>query len=383
MKILITGGAGFIGSHTCDLLVAAGHEVRIMDCLDPQIHGPDARFPEYLPSSVERIRGNICSLSDCLGALKDIDAVLHLAARTGVGQSMYDIADYVEANVRGTATLVEALVKSGTRLRRFVLASSRAVYGEGLFACKEHGQFHPDIRDRYDLLAGRFGIFCPVCGSEMEALPTPEECGSKPLSVYAWTKKHQEDLCRWASQTYGFPIVILRYFNVYGSRQSLANPYTGVVSIFYSLVRSGRTISLYEGGRAIRDFVHVRDVARANLMALGLGESSSGTFNIGSGERRTIGEIAHALGRAMKIEPIFKFSGEFRVGDVFACYADLHKSASLLGYSPSLGLDGGLAEFIEWASGEKPEDRYDKTVHELKQHGLLGTAESVAQGDRA
>jgi dTDP-L-rhamnose 4-epimerase len=322
----------------------------------------------------------VCSLSDCLSALKGIDAVVHLAARTGVGQSMYDIADYVETNVRGTATLLEALVKSEAPVQRLVLASSRAVYGEGLFACAEHGQFHPEIRSRDDLLAGRFNILCPVCGSHTEAVPTPEECEPKPLSVYAWTKKHQEDLCSWASDTFGFPIIKLRYFNVYGSRQSLNNPYTGVVSVFYSLLRSGRALSLYEGGRAIRDFVHAKDVARANLLAL---ESdlvaSGGTYNIGSGEPWTIGEIAGALGRAMGVELRVRESGEFRVGDVFACYADLNKSASVLGYAPTLGIDEGLTEFVKWASHQVPADQYDQTVCELKQHGLFGTATNVAK----
>ena len=375
MNILVTGGAGFIGSHTCDMLANAGHTVRILDCLDPQIHGPHGAFPAGLAPGIERMRGDVCSMDDCLAAVEGIDAVLHLASRTGVGQSMTDVADYVETNVRGTATLIEAVTKSRARLRRFVLASSRAVYGEGLFECARHGRMHPDVRDRARLLAGRFDMPCPVCDRAMQPVPTPESCDSKPLSAYAWTKRHQEDLCQWAVSTFDIPTVILRYFNVYGSGQSLQNPYTGVVSIFYSRLKAGRSLSLYERGLPLRDFVHVQDVARANLLALEGKDAAGGCFNIGSGQPRTIADIAQALGRQIGMETVpFEDRGEFRVGDVFACVADLERAAAQLGYRPTVDLDEGMREFAAWAAGQDATDGYDKTVAELSQYGLFGAA---------
>lgn len=374
MNVLITGGAGFIGSHTCRALLEAGHRVRVLDCLDPQIHGPDAGFPGFLPPAVECIKGDVRILSDCLTALDGIDAVFHLAAKTGVGQSMYEVSDYVDTNVHGTATLVEAIVKSKMPLRRLVLASSRAVYGEGMYRCPSHGLVHPHLRDRGALEHGQFGMPCAVCGIEMEALATPETCAATPLSAYAWSKKHQEDYCRWAVQTFGLPVVILRYFNVYGSQQSLRNPYTGVVSIFYSLIKVGRSVSLYEGGRPLRDFVHVSDVVRANMLALSAPDALAATFNVGSGKADSIREVASALGATLNISPRLEDRGEFRVGDIFACYADLSNSSAGLGYQPEMSLQDGMREFVQWANGEESVDAYDATVSELEQHGLFGRA---------
>ena len=377
MRVLITGGAGFIGTRTSALLDSAGHQVRVLDCLDPQIHGESAAFPASLPDSVETIRGDVCNLSDCMSALQDVDAVLHLAARTGVGQSMYDVADYFETNVRGTATLIEAIVKSKVRLKRLVLASSRAVYGEGLFKCEQHGVFHPDVRRKIDLEAGKFGVSCPACRQPALAIPTDENCDARPLSAYALTKKHQEDVVQWASQVFDIPLVVLRYFNVYGAGQSLKNPYTGVVSIFYSLLKAGRSLSLYEGGLPIRDFVHVSDVARANMLALGDAAAVGGAFNIGSGDRQSIEDISRSLGKAMGVKPELEYKGEFRVGDIFACYANLDRSADGLKYAPNINLAQGMDVFARWASTEESADLYDKTVSELKAHGLFGRAGAV------
>lgn len=374
MRVLITGGAGFIGSRTCALLVAAGHEVKILDCLDPQIHGENASFPASVPASVLKLKGSVCNLDDCMSALQDVDAVIHLAARTGVGQSMYDVADYFDTNVRGTATLVEAIVKSKATLKRLVLSSSRAIYGEGLYSCDEHGAFHPDVRRKSDLEAGNFAVFCPACRLAANAIPTDEQCDARPLSAYALTKKHQEDIFLWAQQIFDIPVVILRYFNVYGAGQSLKNPYTGVVSIFYSLLKAGRSLSLYEGGLPLRDFVHVSDVAAANLLALGETAAAGGVFNIGGGQRQSIDDIARSLGAAMGVTPKLDYKGEFRVGDIFACYANLERSRDQLGFAPKLALAEGMAEFVKWASNEESADLYDKTVSELKAHGLFGRA---------
>ena len=381
MNVLITGGAGFIGIHTSRQLIVAGHHVRVLDCLDPQIHGAGADFPAQLPAQVERMRGDVCHLDDCLSALEGVDAVIHLAARTGVGQSMYDIADYVQTNVTGTATLLEAVVKSKVSLQRLVLSSSRAVYGEGQFQCAEHGLFHPDQRARVQLEAGRFMVDCPACGHSAEPVPTREECDAKPLSAYAITKRHQEDLLRWSAEVFDIPHVILRYFNVYGGGQSLKNPYTGVVSIFYSLLKAGRPVSLYEQGLPVRDFVHVTDVARANVLACCDERAIGQTFNIGSGERHTIGQVAQALAAAMGRDAELRVGGEFRVGDIFACFADRQHVRRTLGFEPGVSLEAGMKQFVAWAAGEEAVDRYDQTVRELEHHGLFGRAQLDASAD--
>ena len=375
MNVLITGGAGFIGTHTAEALHAAGHKIRILDCLDPQIHGKHAVFPDTLTRIAECIHGDVCQLADCQRALEGMDCVYHLASRTGVGQSMYDIGDYVVTNVHGTAVLIEAILKSKKPLQRFVLASSRAVYGEGLFHCPQHGVMHPPLRDSAAMSAGDFAMHCPHCGQTMSAIPTTTDCPAEPLSVYAITKKQQEDYCLYAARTLGLPLVILRYFNVYGSRQSLKNPYTGVVSIFFSLLREGKAISLYERGLPVRDFVHVTDVVQANLLALNPALQSGEIFNIGTGTATTIADIAHAQAKAMGINARIEDRGEYRVGDIFGCYADLSRTRTVLGLQPHVDLGTGMSEFVRWASTqESGSGGYEKTVAELRQHGLFGQA---------
>ena len=374
MNVLITGGAGFIGTHTARSLHAAGHQVRILDALDPQIHGDKARFSEELLNIAECVRGDVCNIADCMQALDGIECVFHFASRTGVGQSMYDMKDYVATNVLGTATLIEAIVKGRIQLKRFVLSSTRAVYGEGLFRCGEHGIFNPSPRDPQAMQAGDFSMHCPKCHAEMSAVPTPPDCPFGPLSIYANTKQQQEDYCHYAARTFNLPLITLRYFNVYGSMQSLRNPYTGVVSIFYSLLREGRAISLYERGLPVRDFVHVSDVVRANLLAMNEQLPAASIFNVGAGSAATIREIANAQAQAMKVNAQFEDHGEYRVGDVFGCYADLSHSRQVLGYSPEVDLPTGMREFVNWADGQASVNQYDKTVAELRSHGLFRRA---------
>lgn len=375
MNILITGGAGFIGSHTTRALAAQGHKVRILDCLDPQIHGETRVFTEELSSLAECVRGDVCVEADCRNALRGIEVVYHLAARTGVGQSMYDISDYVKTNVLGTTVLVESIVKMRLPLKRFVLSSSRAVYGEGLFKCDVHGPIHPGPRDPTALQAGDFQVHCPHCGTTMTPLPTPTDCAKEPLSVYAMTKLQQEDYCQFAMRIFSLPLVVLRYFNVYGSLQSLRNPYTGVISIFYSLIREGASLSLYERGLPVRDFVHVSDVAQANLLALNPGLAAGEVFNVGSGRAHTIVDIARAEGAALGLKPNLVDSGEYRIGDIFGCYADLTRSREVLEFSPRYDLASGMIEFASWARQQTSENRYERTVQELMAHGLFGRAE--------
>ena len=383
MKVLITGGAGFIGSHTADALIAAGHQVRALDILDPQIHGPGGHWPDYLDSTVERVTGDVCDYATVCAALEDIDAVYHLAALTGVGQSLYDIRSYVQTAGTGTATLLEAIVRRTRPIQRLVLASSRAIYGEGTHACDQHGPCFPPLRTRADLEQGRFDAYCPHCGAVLQSVPTREDKPASPLSVYAWTKKHQEDLCRYAAQTYGIPVSILRYFNAFGSRQSLQNPYTGVVSIFYSRLMAGQPISLYEGGKPLRDFVHVADLARANVLALGADIPSGDCFNIGSGIEVTIQAVAGALMAATGHETPLLDLGEFRVGDIHACCADLSHARAILGYTPQIALEDGMREFVDWAGRQATSDHYATAVAELERYHLFGRASASTAADGA
>jgi dTDP-L-rhamnose 4-epimerase len=373
-KVLLTGGAGFIGGHTAAELVRRGYHVRVLDCLDPQIHGPQAVFPVYLPPEVERVQADVCDQSAVRAALRGVDAVFHFAAQTGVGQSMYDMRSYVQTNCTGTASLLEVLVADRIRLDRLVLASSRAVYGEGTHRCPMHGLVFPGLRTRDAMLAGDFGVRCPDCGQRVEAERTAEDRPLSPTSLYGLTKKQQEEYCQYAATVFDLPITILRYFNVYGSHQALNNPYTGVATVFFNRIRGGQPISLYEGGSPLRDFVHVSDVVQANLLALERDVPSGTCLNVGSGEVATIRDLAVLLGRICGIEPRLEDRGEFRVGDIHAGLANISRAEKLIGYRPRKSLAEGLAEFVDWARGQPSVDHYAQTVAELERHGLFGRA---------
>ena len=370
--VLLTGGAGFIGSHTTDALIRAGYRVRIFDCLDPQIHGKDPAFPAHLDEKAELVRGDVRNDGELRRALKGVSHVCHFAALTGVGQSMYDISNYVDVNVTGTANLLEIVAKDKLPVRRIVVSSSRAVYGEGTHDCPKCGIVYPPIRKRSDMEQDRFEVYCPNCAAPTRSVATGEQRPLMPTSVYGWTKKAQEDLAQLAAQSYGMPVVSLRYFNVYGSRQSLINPYTGIISIFFTRLRQNQPISIYERGAPLRDFVHVFDVVQANLSALTGNVPPGAVFNIGSGSEVTVFDVANALARAVGAAPRFKDRGEFRVGDIHACVADLSRTREALNYKPGVSLEYGMREFAEWALHQDSVDQYQKTVDELKAVGLFG-----------
>jgi dTDP-L-rhamnose 4-epimerase len=374
--VLITGGAGFIGSHTADALIRNGYRVRILDCLDPQIHGKAGVFPAYLHPEIECLRGDVRKAGDVEQALKGVSFVYHFAALTGVGQSMYDLKNYTDVNVSGTANLIEVIVKNKYPIKKFILSSSRAVYGEGTHECPVCGIVFPPIRSRSDMEQDRFDVFCPQCGRRTISVATSENRPLTPISVYGWTKKLQEELCQYAAKTFGFPATILRYFNVYGSRQSLINPYTGVVSIFFSRLMAAKAISIYEHGIPLRDFVHVLDVVQANIKAL-IGNLPPGVvLNIGTGTEATIFDIAQALGHALGKEPLFEENGEFRLGDIHACVADLANTRKLLNYLPEITLEKGMQEFVDWAQSQQSVDSYQTAVEQLKTHNLFGHTQS-------
>lgn len=369
-RILLTGGAGFIGSHTAARLANEGHAVRVLDVLDPQIHGVDAAFPAIIPPGVETIRADINDSKALAEALDGVDAVGHFAALTGVGQSMYDVRSYVGVNVTGTATLLEAIVRRGPPYPTLLLASSRAVYGEGAGRCARHGVVAPGPRERARLEAGDLMPRCP-CGLRAKPIPTRENHPLSPVSMYGWTKQAQEEICRQSARVFGLPVTVLRYFNVYGSKQSLINPYTGIVSGFYNRLRTKRPLSLFEAGLPTRDFVHVSDVARANVFVLTRPVPLTGTYNLGSGEATSIRGLAETLASVMGVNAALVDNGEFRSGDIFSGVADIRSAQKKWGYSPKVTLKKGLREFVSWAKGQLAEDRQEQANDELRQRGLL------------
>jgi dTDP-L-rhamnose 4-epimerase len=369
--VLITGGAGFIGSHTADALLAKDYRVRVLDILDPQIHGAGRKRPAYLDPRVELVVGDVRDRGDLTGVIDGVSAVYHFAAQTGVGQSMYDIQSYCDVNINGTAMLLDVLANADHAVNRVILSSSRAVYGEGLYRCDRCGDITPPRRSREQLDAQRWGMICCRCGAEATPVPTPEDKQLEPISVYALTKRVQEDLLRMFAGTYGVPFVILRYFNVYGTRQALNNPYTGIGAIFTNRALSGQDISIYEDGLPGRDFVHVSDVVQANLLALENSGASNGTFNVGSGMRLTVVQLAELILQKLGASVRLRHTGQYREGDIRDCYADLSRSVGVLGYSPAVAFDDGVAELIEWARTQSVEDRFAEAELALKDRKLL------------
>ena len=369
--ILITGGAGFIGSHTADALLAKGYRVRVLDMLDPQIHGPERRRPVYLDERVELVEGDVRNREDVAGAIAGVDAVFHCAALTGVGQSMYDIHSYCDVNVNGTAMLLDVLANSAHRVKKVVLSSSRAVYGEGAYDCGKCGTVFPPPRTRAQLERHEWQMACPVCKGPLDARATGEEKPLAPVSVYALTKKMQEELFGVFSAAYGIPCVLLRYFNVYGIRQAINNPYTGIGAIFTNRALAGHDIFIYEDGEPIRDFVNVRDVVQANLLALENERANGGIFNIGTGKKLTVLDLARVIKEKLQSPVELKFTGQFRIGDIRDCYADLARSREVLGYRPLVDFTDGVDELIAWAKGEAVVDRSTEAEQALRKRKLV------------
>ncbi|HVU25817.1 MAG TPA: NAD-dependent epimerase/dehydratase family protein [Opitutus sp.] len=367
-SILITGGAGFIGSHLADELLRAGYRVRVLDCLSAQVHGENAVRPAYLDSDVEFIAGRLEDRAAVRRALAGSDIVCHLAAMVGVGQSMYRIADYTAANNLATAVLLEEIV--ARPVERLVVASSMSIYGEGL----------------YRTLAGRTVVADPrpvgqlrrhdweprdAEGDVLVPMPTPETKPPAHVSVYALSKFDQEQMCRIIGQTYDIPTVALRFFNVYGPRQALSNPYTGVLAIFAARLLNGRAPVIFEDGLQRRDFVNVRDIARACRLALEVPGAAPGTFNVGSGAHRTIHEVAIELARIVgRPELVPEINGRFRAGDIRHCFADISLAGEVLGYQPQIDFSAGLVELAGWLEGQVPVDRAAEVSAELSERGL-------------
>lgn len=369
MHILVTGGAGFIGSHLVDALISRGHRIRVLDRLDAQVHGEDAGRPGYLHPEAELLRGDVRDPETVQAALQGVDAVFYQAAAVGVGQSMYEIRRYVDYNTMGAATFLEAVVNHRRDLRKMVVASSMSIYGEGAYHCDHCGEVYPRLRPPSQLRAKQWEMRCPACELPVTPRPTRESKPLYPTSVYAITKRDHEELFLSVGRAYGIPTVALRYFNVYGPRQALSNPYTGVAAIFSTRLLAGKPPVIFEDGRQTRDFVHVRDIVQANLLVLDDPRADYEVFNVGTGRPVSIAEVAEALRQRLRpeIEPVL--TGEFREGDIRHCVADISKIQAL-GYQPSVRFEDGMAELVEWVRGQHVVDRFDQAKAELEARGL-------------
>ncbi len=366
-RVLITGGAGFIGSHVAAGLLKKGFEVRVLDNLHGQVHGAQRRRPPYLAAEVELFEGDVRSSEDVQRALDGVNYVYHFAARVGVGQSMYEMADYVDTNNRGTAVLLEAIAKRP--VRRLVVASSMSIYGEGLY--ESTAGIHGDIVRRLEDL--KAGIWEPQLGarSALSPIPTPETKPPCLSSIYALSKYDQERMALMVGQAYGIPTVGLRFFNVYGPHQALSNPYTGVLAIFASRLLNGQPPLIFEDGQQRRDFVHVSDVVEACLLALDSERAVGEALNVGSGRSYTVLEIARALAEVTGKRGISpRVTAKYRVGDVRHCFADISKARRLLQYEPKVSLNDGLSELAVWLRGQVAVDRVDRAASELAERGL-------------
>lgn len=366
-RILITGGAGFIGSHLADELIEKGYEVRALDNLSEQVHGPDATRPEYLNPQVELIVGDVRDKKIVAEALQDVDAVFHFAAMVGVGQSMYQIKDYTDVNNVGTAVLLEALIENP--VKKLVVASSMSIYGEGLYR-DSSGKFIHECDRKIDDLRNQNWDLYDSSKNAYTPLPTPEEKKPCLSSVYALSKYDQERLCLITGKAYNIPTTALRFFNVYGTRQALSNPYTGVLAIFASRLLNDNSPLVFEDGQQKRDFVHVKDVARACRLALETPEADGEVFNVGSGNQYTIREIADKLAKVMGKDIPAQVTEKYRVGDIRHCFADLAKAKRVLGYEPQVGFEDGLAELAAWLEGQIAVDSVSKATEELASRGL-------------
>ncbi|MDQ3483476.1 MAG: NAD-dependent epimerase/dehydratase family protein [Pseudomonadota bacterium] len=373
-SIAITGGAGFIGTRLAEMALKAGHQVRILDNLSPQVHGHD---PEYVaPSGADFVLGDVTARGDLERAIDGVDTIVHLAAETGTGQSMYEIDRYYRVNVQGTALLFDILANCDHSVRNVLLGSSRSVYGEGAYLCRAcdpaGARRFPDARTPEQLSAHQWTSPCPECGSEMEATATGEDDRLDPASIYAATKLAQEGLVRVACRALGIAFTILRFQNVFGEGQSLRNPYTGILSIFSTRIRLGQSLPIFEDGEETRDFVHVEDVAAALLRCIDRAAGGGVTLNVGSGQPTSIMSVARLLQRIMgsEIEP--HVTGEYRVGDIRHNFADISRLESVIGFRPRVSVEEGMRRFAKWVQTQPvPEDLLDRANAELKARKLM------------
>ncbi|MDO6645486.1 NAD-dependent epimerase/dehydratase family protein [Acinetobacter guillouiae] len=373
-NVLITGGAGFIGSNLALKLASKGYSVTVLDNLSPQIHGdnPTQTSPLYLSikDKVKFIQGTVTSKDDWEKALQGQDAIIHYAAETGTGQSMYEVEKYVDVNINGTALMLNLLVNGDYGVKKVVVASSRSIYGEGKYISKELGPVYPTQRTADFMDQGDFEVKY-TGSSDLTLVATDEDSKIHPSSVYGITKQNQEQMVLTVCPTIGIAGVAFRYQNVYGPGQSLKNPYTGILSIFSTQIKNGNSINIFEDGKESRDFVYINDVVDATILGLEKEEANNQVFNVGTGVATNVLTVANELVKNYGINVSIKVSGNYRLGDIRHNYADLTKINKLLGFQPKVSFEDGLKKFADWVNTQEiQEDNYQRSIDEMKAKGL-------------
>ena len=371
-NVLITGGAGFIGSNLALQLVAQGYSVTVLDNLSEQIHGTDSTLYASIRDKVRFIKGDVRHAPDWYTALEGQHIVVHLAAETGTGQSMYEVQKYVDVNINGTAIFLDYLVNQPHNVEKVVIASSRAIYGEGKYFSESHGFVYPTERAEADMLRGDFEPKCPFSGGALTLQATDEESKIHPSSLYGITKQNQEQMVLNICKSLSIPAVAFRYQNVYGPGQSLKNPYTGILSIFSTQIRNGNSISIFEDGMESRDFVYIDDVVQATVLGIESDAAAYEVFNVGSGVATPVLQVAETLKSYYGASIAIQVTGNFRLGDIRHNYADLTKIKKVLGFEPRFDFATGVRRFVDWViSQDVMEDRYSQSIAEMKAKGLF------------
>lgn len=377
-RVLITGGAGFIGSEIVDQLSKTGkYEVTVIDCMTKQIHGAYWK-QSYLYKNIEGKCNFIKADVRDFNAIKDVvaasDYILHLAAETGTGQSMYQINQYNEVNIMGTSNILQAISSAGknSKVKKIILSSSRSVYGEGKYRCPHCGFVYPFARKKERMMNGDFGMYCDICGEKLTLEPTTEDSAIKPSSLYAFTKYTQEQMLQTMCPALGINYTIFRFQNVYGVGQSLKNPYTGILSIFSTLLLENKPINIFEDGLESRDFINVKDIAAGVIAAITEEKSNGEIINLGSGVGTSVIEIANFLKKTYKSSSELKITGDFRLGDIAHNIADISKAKEILGFNQTVSLEDGLNAFCAWVLGQdKDNSGYETSLNEMEKAGMF------------
>jgi len=375
-SVLITGGAGFIGSRIALRLIEKGYKVTVLDNLLEQIHGPDPDKTSPLYCSIKHkvrfIKGDICNKGLLEHVLDDVGYVIHLAAETGTGQSMYEIKRYIDVNIGGTALLLDILANTKNHVKRVVVAESRAIYGEGKYHCRKCGVVYPTERKDEDMAKGDFECHCPKCGGKVELVATTEDSAIHPSSIYGIGKQVQGQLVRLICNSIGIESVAFRYQNVYGPGQSLVNPYTGILSIFSNRIKSHKGINIFEDGKESRDFVYIDDVVDSTIAGMEVPEANGHVFNVGTGIATNVLTVAQTLCKHYGIEVPLTVSGNYRLGDIRHNYADITLARQILGFEPKWTFDAGIKQFVDWVNHQDLQiDYYEASLEEMKQKGLF------------
>lgn len=369
-RVLVTGGAGFIGSHLVDILLEKGHFVRAYDNLEPQVHGESQKIPDYLNKEVELIVGDVRDREKLKEAINGIDVVFHLAASVGVAQSMYEIAKYTESNTMGGATLLDLIANEKHNIRKVIIASSMSVYGEGAYKCDDCGEVYPKIRSLEQFKRNDWEMKCPNCNVDVKPIPTGEDKPLFPTSIYAVSKRDHEEMFLIIGRAYQIPTVALRFFNVYGPRQALSNPYTGVAAIFSSRLMNDKPPIIFEDGNQARDFIHISDIVQACILAMDKSEGDYQVFNIGTGRKLTVLDVANVLIDKLGFKGESQIVNRFREGDIRHCYADISLAKEVLGYEPKIKFEDGIIDLVNWVKLQQAEDKVNFALDILDKKGL-------------